>query len=83
MEPEPHWENVYTSKSAEQVSWFQEHADRSLKLISEAASSRSAAIIDIGGGASTLVDDLLSDGFKDITVLDLSSAALQTAGRRL
>lgn len=83
MEPKPHWENVYTSKSAEQVSWFQEHADRSLKLISEAASSRSAAIIDIGGGASTLVDDLLSDGFKDITVLDLSSAALQTAGRRL
>lgn len=78
-----HWETVYTTKLATEVSWFQNHADRSLKLIRHAATPAAAAIIDIGGGASILVDDLLATGYEDITVLDLAAAALATAQDRL
>ncbi len=83
MNPKSHWENVYSTKSAERVSWFQEHADRSLRLIGEVAQSPADSIIDIGGGVSTLVDDLLANRFEDLTVLDLSSAALATARNRI
>ena len=58
-----HWEKVYATKAATDVSWYQAHARRSLELIHAAAPDRSAPIIDIGGGASTLVDDLLADGY--------------------
>ncbi|NBW75833.1 MAG: class I SAM-dependent methyltransferase [Sphingomonadaceae bacterium] len=83
MEPKSHWEHVYTTKSADRVSWFQEHADRSLRLIWEVARDRAASIIDVGGGASTLADDLLADGYSAVTVLDLSEAALEKAKRRI
>ena len=83
MQPKDHWEKVYSTKSTTEVSWFQEHADLSLKLIREAGILSSASIIDVGGGASTLVDDLLANGFESITVLDLSRAALAAAGARL
>ena len=83
MQSKEHWDKVYSTKAANEVSWFQEHAELSLKLIRDAGSSLAASIIDVGGGASTLVDDLLACGYKNLTVLDLSAAALATAKRRL
>jgi 2-polyprenyl-3-methyl-5-hydroxy-6-metoxy-1,4-benzoquinol methylase len=65
------------------VSWFQEHASRSLDIIRSIGADKSAGIVDVGGGASTLVDDLLADGFRGITVLDLSQSALEVARGRL
>jgi ubiquinone/menaquinone biosynthesis C-methylase UbiE len=83
MQSKDHWEKVYTTKATDAVSWFQPHADRSLDLIHSASAGRGAAIIDVGGGASTLVDDLVAEGYTDLTVLDLSSAALQVARKRI
>lgn len=83
MEPKNHWEQVYTSKDTTEVSWFQEHAERSLKLIEDAGIPHTANIIDVGGGASTLVDDLLAHSYQNITVLDISGAALAAARMRL
>ncbi len=83
MPSKEHWEQVYTRKPAAQVSWYQEHAEQSLQLIRGTGAPRSAAIIDVGGGASTLVDDLLADGYTAISVLDLSAAALAAARQRL
>jgi 2-polyprenyl-3-methyl-5-hydroxy-6-metoxy-1,4-benzoquinol methylase len=83
VQSKDHWENVYTTKAADEVSWFQEHAALSLKLIQEAGVPLTASIIDVGGGASTLVDDLLASGYENVTVLDLSGAALATAKARL
>lgn len=78
-----HWERVYTKKPATDVSWFQEHAAVSRRLIAESGAPKSASIIDVGGGASTLIDDLLADGYHALTVLDLSAAALAAAKARL
>lgn len=78
-----HWEKVYQSKPADQVSWFQEHAAKSLAIIRSVRKSLADRIIDVGGGASTLVDDLLADGCDGVSVLDLSEAALAVARRRL
>ena len=83
MHPKDHWEKVYTSKATDAVSWFQPHADFSLGLIRETGVGCDAGIIDVGGGASTLVDDLVANGYTDLTVLDLSAAALQEARKRL
>lgn len=78
-----HWEKVYQSKSADQVSWFQVHAGKSLEMIRSVRGSLSDRIVDVGGGASTLVDDLLADGCENVSVLDLSEAALEVAKTRL
>jgi len=78
-----HWENVYSSKAENEVSWFQESPAPSLELIGLARPSSDAAIVDIGGGASRLVDELLARGFDNLTVLDLSEAALAAAKARL
>lgn len=83
MQPKNHWETVYSTKNVAEVSWFQEHAALSLKLIQDANIPTTAKIIDVGGGASILVDDLLGHGYGDITVLDISGAALDTAKARL
>jgi SAM-dependent methyltransferase len=83
MESKEHWEKVYSTKAVTEVSWYQEHAALSLKLMHEAGVSRSASIIDVGGGASTLADDLLALGHERLTVLDLSAAALAAARARL
>ena len=83
MHNKEHWENVYTTKATDTVSWFQEHAETSLKLIQSIPAGKNASIIDVGGGASTLVDDLLSSGYSNISVLDLSGAALEAAKKRL
>ncbi|MBI1285427.1 MAG: methyltransferase domain-containing protein [Thiobacillus sp.] len=77
-----HWESVYRSKGADEVSWFQTHAASSLRLIKGCADS-SAQIIDVGGGASVLVDDLLDAGYRNLTVLDLADSALATSRARL
>jgi 2-polyprenyl-3-methyl-5-hydroxy-6-metoxy-1,4-benzoquinol methylase len=78
-----HWENVYCTKRENEVSWFQESPAPSLELIELAKPTPDAAIVDIGGGASRLVDTLLKRGFRDVTVLDLSEAALAAAKVRL
>jgi SAM-dependent methyltransferase len=78
-----HWENVYTTKGENEVSWFQQSPAPSLDLIVQAGATRESAIIDIGGGASRLVDSLVAQGFEDVTVLDLSAAALAAARSRL
>ena len=78
-----HWEKVYRTKPPAEVSWFQEHATRSLEIIRSIEMPPDANIIDVGGGASTLVDDLLSSGVKHVCVLDLSASALEVAHKRL
>ncbi len=83
MRSKEHWAKLYTSKSPTEVSWFQEHAALSVKLIDDAGIPTSASIIDVGGGASTLVDDLLDRGYAHITVLDLVGAAFSAPKRRL
>ncbi len=78
-----HWEGVYAKKGENEVSWFQENPAPSLELIAQVGATASSAIIDIGGGASRLVDKLVERGFKDLTVLDLSGAALEVVKARL
>jgi len=78
-----HWEDVYESKAAMEVSWYQANPERSLALVQKTGISREAPIIDVGGGASTLVDHLLDAGYTDLTVLDLAAAALKQAQARL
>lgn len=83
MQPKQHWETVYMTKSTDSVSWFQPHASLSLDLIRATGLGKDAGIIDVGGGASTLVDDLLANGYSDLTVLDLSAHAMEAARKRL
>src|ERR1017187_10360950 len=71
MDVQAHWERIYSQKAADEVSWYCPHLETSLALIAQAASSPSASIIDVGGGESTLVDDLLARGYADITLLDI------------
>ena len=78
-EQQEHWEKVYQTKPPDAVSWFQEHATRSLEIIRSIGATSDANVIDVGGGASTLVDDLLTSGFKHVSVLDLSASALEVA----
>lgn len=78
-----HWQNVYATKGEAEVSWFQDRPTNSLDMIRAANPDHDAAIIDIGGGASRLVDALLQDGYRDIAVLDLSANALDAAKKRI
>src|SRR5512134_3152925 len=78
-----HWDKVYRSKDSTEVSWYRPHLEQSIDLILRTGVARDASIIDVGGGASTLVDDLLDRGFGSITVVDVSGAALDVARRRL
>src|SRR5258707_13191403 len=77
------WENVYTTKGENEVGWFLQSPGRSVEVIVPAGAVGHSAIIDIGGGASRLVDHLVEQGFEDVTVLDLSGAALAAAKSRL
>jgi hypothetical protein len=83
MDKKSHWEKVYETKSPQEVSWTQEIPETSLRLIRETNIAKDAAIIDIGGGDSKLVDFLLEDGFTNLTVLDISANALERAKKRL
>lgn len=78
-----HWESVYQTKQTDQVSWYRPHLEQSLRLIDAAGLGRDAAIIDVGGGASTLVDDLLARGHTNLTILDISPTAIEAAKARL
>lgn len=83
MDRANHWENVYATKAVDAVSWYREHLDRSLGMIDATGLAPDASIIDVGGGASTLVDDLLARGYLNITVLDISVQALEKTKERL
>src|SRR5262249_45769271 len=83
MGNQEHWEAVYGAKAPQDLSWYRPHLDRSLKFIDQARLSPDAAIIDVGGGVSTLVEDLLACGYWNITLLDLSEAAIAHTRTRL
>ena len=78
-----HWQQVYNEKGENQVSWFQERPAISLELMEAVGAALDSAIIDIGGGASRLVDALVENGYRDLTVLDLSESAVSIAKKRL
>jgi SAM-dependent methyltransferase len=83
MRSREHWEAVYERKPADQVSWYRPHLEQSLGFIDTAGLAPDAAIIDVGGGAATLVDDLLARGHSNVTVLDVSPRAIDAARVRL
>ncbi len=83
MDRQRHWDEVYSQKAEDTVSWFQVHPDLSLELIRAAGVAPADPIIDVGGGASRLVDHLLAAGFTDLSVLDIAATALERAGVRL
>lgn len=83
MDIRTHWEEIYSTKAPDQVSWYRPHLETSLTLIKRAAVNRPASIIDVGGGESTLVDDLLEQRFQDLTALDVSQAAIDVNKARL
>jgi hypothetical protein len=78
-----HWERIYGSQRPEQVSWFRPHLNVSIALLLSAGLNPRSRVIDIGGGASTFVDDLLDRRVEHVTVLDISAAALQAVRDRL
>jgi len=83
VDPKQHWEKVYRTKRPTEVSWYRPHLEVSLQLIEEAASNRDAQIVDVGAGESTLVDDLLAIGYRNLYALDFSATALDVAKARL
>ena len=83
MDESEHWDHVYERRAPDQVSWYRPHLERSLAFIDEAHLPADAAIMDVGGGTSTLVDDLLDRGYTRLTVLDISSKAIDSARERL
>lgn len=83
MASKDHWETVYQTKAPDAVSWYRPHLDKSLELIAATGKGTQASVIDIGGGEATLVDDLLAQGYRDISVLDISATALEVARNRL
>ena len=83
MNLKAHWEQAYASRPPEQLGWYRPHLEASLALIAAAGLRPDQPLIDVGGGASTLVDDLLALGYERITVADLSDAALERSHRRL
>jgi len=83
MDVQAHWEKIYTEKAPNAVSWYRPHLETSLALIEQTASGRSPSVIDVGGGESTLVDDLLARGYENITVLDISQSAIDANRKRL
>lgn len=83
FDPKQHWEKVYQEKEPGQVSWYQTQPNISLELIALSGISQAGKIIDVGGGASFLVEKLIDKGFKNVTVLDISGKAIEHAKKRL
>jgi len=83
MSAQAHWEHVYGTKAPDQVSWFRPHLETSLAFIERAEPNTDARIIDVGGGESTLVDDLVARGYRNVTVLDISQIAIGVTKDRL
>ena len=79
MNRKEHWENIYSTKKLNEVSWYQPNPETSLDLIMKNISSKDASIIDIGGGDSFLVDHLIDAGFTNVSVLDISAKAIERA----
>jgi ubiquinone/menaquinone biosynthesis C-methylase UbiE len=78
-----HWQSVYEQKASEEVSWYRPHLERSMAFIRSSGLALDARIVDVGGGASTLADDLLAAGYQNLAVIDVAQSALQTAQDRL
>ncbi len=83
MDAKTHWENVYKTKAPNAVSWYRPHLETSLALIERTGAGPASAIIDVGAGESTLADDLLSRGYQNITVLDISETAIDVCKKRM
>src|SRR5262245_50155592 len=83
VEPKDYWEKIYRTKQPTEVSWYRPHLEISLQLIEEAVRNRDAHIIDVGAGESTLIDDLLAVGYRNLYAMDLSATALDVAKARL
>jgi len=83
MNAKPHWERIYQTLAPTELTWYQQHPRLSLELIHITGASKAAQIIDVGGGTSTLVDELLAEGYQHITVLDLAGTAITVARQRL
>lgn len=83
MDLQTHWEKIYAEKAPTAVSWYRPHLETSLALLAQITSGRSASLIDVGGGESTLVDDLLAREYENLTVLDLSQVAIDANRKRL
>jgi 2-polyprenyl-3-methyl-5-hydroxy-6-metoxy-1,4-benzoquinol methylase len=83
MDARTHWEKVYKTKAPDAVSWYRPHLETSLALIERTGAGTSSAIIDVGAGESTLADDLLSRGYENITVLDISETAIDVCKNRM
>lgn len=83
MDTKTHWEKIYSTTAPDAVSWYRAHLETSLALVERAAPDRSSAIIDIGAGESTFVDDLLRRGYQNLTVLDVSQTAIDATKQRL
>lgn len=83
MDSKTHWDSIYGTKAPESVSWYAAHLALSMEYVRKAAPGKGASIIDVGGGESTLVDDLLVAGYRRIAVLDISVTALEVAKHRL
>ena len=83
MNDPKHWDQIYSSQSADNVGWYRPHLETPLAWIDDLNLDPHEPIIDVGGGASTLVDDLLERGHKKLTVLDLSKSAIQVTQKRL
>ncbi|HEV2174740.1 MAG TPA: class I SAM-dependent methyltransferase [Nitrospira sp.] len=83
MNSQSHWERIYAENAPDEVSWYRPHLEKSLSLIERVAPGKSAAIIDVGGGESTSVDDLLARGYENTTVLDISQSAIDASRKRL
>jgi len=83
MGDKSHWERVYTEKAIDSVSWFQDYPTLSMKLIHATGIAKDVPIIDVGGGASVLVDALVGEGYGKVAVLDIAGAALAQANYRL
>ena len=77
MNNSTHWENIYASKKAKEVSWYQELPLQSIEIINASKIDRKATIIDVGGGTSNLIAELLRNGFINITALDISNNAIK------
>jgi SAM-dependent methyltransferase len=83
VDAKTHWEKVYSTKAPDAVSWYRAHLETSLALIERAAEAHSTSIIDVGAGESTLVDDLILHGYENLTILDVSSTAIEVTKKRL
>lgn len=83
MDPHEHWRAVYTTKSPDQVSWYQDSAQPSLDALNRAGAQPGMSLVDVGAGAATLADALLDRGWTDVTLLDISEPALEATRLRL